>query len=78
MTDKDVLSEKYLLGKATTMKTFEYSPLGKELKTQTDTAKKEYQKLDDTYEFYKTIKKKEPTFKKCNRRNLLYSSKYFL
>ena len=76
MTDKDVLSEKYLLGKATTMKRFEYSPLGKELKTQTGTTKKEYQKLDNTYEFDKIVKKEKPTFKKYNRWNLIYSSKY--
>ena len=37
------------------MKIFEYSPLGKELKAQTDIAKKYYQKLDDTYEFDKII-----------------------
>ena len=33
------------------MKSFEYLPFGKELKAQTNTAKKPYQKLDDTYEF---------------------------
>ena len=32
--------KKTLLEKAVTMKRFEYSPLGKELKTQTDIAKK--------------------------------------
>ena len=32
--------EKYLLLKATTMKRFEYLPLGKELKAQTDVTKK--------------------------------------
>ena len=32
LTSKDVLPEKYLLEKAATMKRFEYSPLGKELK----------------------------------------------
>ena len=39
MTDKYVLPEKNLLEKAATMKWFEYSPLGKELKAQTDIAK---------------------------------------
>ena len=34
LTDKDFLPEKYL-GKATTIKRFEYSPLGSELKTRT-------------------------------------------
>ena len=38
-TGKDVLPEKYLLEKAATMKRFEYSPLGKELKEQTDIAR---------------------------------------
>ena len=37
------------------MKRFQYFPLGKELKVQTDIAKKQYQKLVDTYEFDKTI-----------------------
>ena len=41
---KDVLPKKYLQGKAATIKRFEYSPLGKELKVQTDIAKKQYQK----------------------------------
>ena len=51
MTGKDVLPENYLIQKAATMKSFEYLPFGKELKAQTNTAKKPYQKLDDTYEF---------------------------
>ena len=46
------------------MKRFEYSPLGKELRAQTDVAKKRYQKLDNTYEIEKIIKKEKPTFKK--------------
>ena len=46
MTGKNVLPEKGLLEKkATTMKKFEYSPLGRELKKQTDIAKTQYQKL---------------------------------
>ena len=64
MTSKDVLPEKDLLEKAATMKRFEYSPLGKELRAQTDVAKKRYQKLDNTYEIEKIIKKEKPTFKK--------------
>ena len=39
LTGKDVLPEKNLLEKAATMKKFEYSLLGKELKAQTDTAR---------------------------------------
>ena len=52
MTGKDVLPEKDLLKKAATFKRFEYSRLSKELKVQTDIAKK-HKKLDDTYEFGK-------------------------
>ena len=40
MTGKDVLPEKDLLEKVATMKRLGYSPLGKELKVQTDIAKK--------------------------------------
>ena len=43
--------QKRPIEKAATMNRFEYSPLGKELKTQTDIAKKQYQKLDDTFGF---------------------------
>ena len=73
LTGEDVLSEKDLLEKAITMKIFEYLPVGKELKAQTDIANKQHQKLDDTYKFNKTIKKEKPTFKKYNRSNLIYS-----
>ena len=52
-TSKDVLPGKELLEKAATMKRFEYSPLDKELKARTDIAKKQYQKLDNTFEFLK-------------------------
>ena len=76
MTVKDVLPEKDLLEKAAAMKRFEYFPLGKELKAQTDIAKKQYQKLDDTSEFNNVIKREKPIFKKYNRSNLIYSSKY--
>ena len=41
LTGKDVLPETDLLEKAATMKRFEYLPLGKELKAQTDIAKKQ-------------------------------------
>ena len=67
--------EKELLEKATTIKRFEYSPLGKELEAQSDIAKKQNKKLDNTYEFDKIIKKEKPTFKKYNRLNLIYYSK---
>ena len=45
LTRKDVLPEKELLGKADAINRFEYSLLAKELKPQTDIAKKQYQKL---------------------------------
>ena len=57
------------------MKRFENSPLGKELEAQSDIAKKQNKKLDNTYEFDKIIKKEKPTFKKYNRLNLIYNSK---
>ena len=50
LTGKDVLLEKYLLEKAATMKRSEYSPLGKELKPQTDITKNQDQKLDNDYQ----------------------------
>ena len=40
MTGKNVLPEKDLLEKAVGLKRFKYSPLGKELKAETDIAKK--------------------------------------
>ena len=49
------------------MKRFEYLPLDKESKLQTDIAKRQYQKLDNTFEFDKIIKKEKPTLKKYNR-----------
>ena len=48
----------------------------KELKAQTDIAKKQYQKLDDTFEFNKITKKEKPTSKRYTRSNLIYGSKY--
>ena len=65
-----------MLEKAAAMKRFEYLHLGKELKAQTDIAKKQYQKLDDPYEFDKIIKKEKPSFKEYNRSILIYNSKY--
>ena len=42
LTGKDVFPEKDFLEKAATIKTFEYSALGSELKKQTDIAKDQY------------------------------------
>ena len=55
MTGKDVSLEKDLLENAATIKRFGYSPLGKELKEQTDTERKQYQGLDKIYDFNETI-----------------------
>ena len=41
------------------MKRFEYSPLGKELKAQTNIAKKQYQQLGDNLWFNRIIKKRK-------------------
>ena len=62
--------------KAATMKRFEYSPLGKELKVQTGIAKKQYQKLDNSFGFDKIIKKEKPTFKNYNKSNLINDSEH--
>ena len=64
-----------MLEKAATIKRFEYSLLGKELKAQIVIPKKQYQKLHNTYE-YDRIKKEKPTIKKSNRSNLICSSEY--
>ena len=57
LTGKDILPTKDLLEKVTAMKRFECSLLGKELKKQTSVAEKQYQKLDNSYEFDKIIEK---------------------
>ena len=53
------------------MKRFEYSPLGKELKKQTGFAEKQYQKLDNTYEFDKIVKKEN-----YSKSNLIYGANH--
>ena len=50
LTGKDVLPEKYLREKVTTIKRLEYSSLGSKLKKQTDIAENQYKKLDTTNE----------------------------
>ena len=59
LTCKDVLPEKDLLEEAATMKRFEYSPLGKELKAQTDIAKKQYSPLGKELKAQTDIAKKQ-------------------
>ena len=75
MTGKDVLPEKYLLEKSAELTRFKYFLLGKELKAQTDIAKKQYQKLDDTHEFDETINKKS-TFKKYSKSDVIYDTNH--
>ena len=65
-----------MLEKAATMKRFEYLPLGKELKAQTDLAKKQYQKLDDAFKLDKIIKKEKPAPENYSISNLIYNSKH--
>ena len=60
------------VGKAATMKRFEYSPLCKKLKAQPDFEKKQYEALDKIDE---TINKK-PTLKNYGKSNLKYDGNY--
>ena len=64
LTGKDVLAERDLLERSAIMKRFEYSRFGKELKTQIDIAKKQYQGLD---KFFKFDEKEEPILEKHNK-----------
>ena len=64
--------KKNLLEKVAAMKRCKYLPLDKESKAQTDIAKKQYQKLDNTDKIDR-VKKEKP---KCNWSNLIYNSKH--
>ena len=68
--------KKQMLKKAATMKRFEYLPLGKEFKAQADISKKQYQKLDNTYELHKIIKKEKSTLEDYSNLDLMYKSNY--
>ena len=74
MTSKDLLTEKDLPEKTAAMARFEYSPLGKELKAQIDIAKKQHQKLDDTFDFDKIIEKEKLTLENYSKSDLIYNS----
>ena len=68
-----------MLEKAATIKRFEYSPLGKELKKQTSVAEKQYQRLNklfkpDEKEETVTIKKEKAEI--TRKSNLIYDNKY--
>ena len=58
--------------KIAVLKRFEYFPIGKELKAQSDITKKQYQKLDNTD---KTIIK-ESTLKKYIKSDLIYDTNH--
>ena len=74
--DKNVFPGKDFLENSATIIRFEYFSLGKQLKAETDIEKKQYKRLDNTYEFDKIIKIEKPTFKKYNRQTLIYNSRY--
>ena len=85
LTGKDVLPDKDLQEKAAALKRFEYLPLGKELKAQTNVAEKQYQKLNKIFESDEkeeepvTIKKEEPVAIKkeiIHELKLIYNNKY--
>ena len=50
--------------------------LGKELIAQADIAKKQYQKLDNTSEFDKIIKRENLTIENYSKSDLIYNSRY--
>ena len=72
LTRKDVLPEKDVLEKDAALKRFEYSPLRKELKTQTSVTEKQYWKFNNTFE----SNKKEELKRSHAKSNLVYN-KYF-
>ena len=76
MTGKYVLPEKDLLEKAATTKRFEYSPLGKEPKAQTNIEKKQYQKLGNIFEFDQMIKKEKQTLENYSQSNLISNANH--
>ena len=75
MRGKDILTEKDLIEKASTIKRSEYFPLRKELKAQTDIAKKQTQALDKTDDIDETINKK-PTLKNFGKSDLIHGDNY--
>ena len=66
---EDVLHEKELLKKAATIKEFEYSPLGSELKKQTDIVKDHYKLFKDHINS-KTKKERKKKNKKTKKQEL--------
>ena len=66
LTCQDVLPEIKVLEKASSIKRFEYLPIGKELKAQTSATKKQYQKLDKVFE----SNEKEEKFSKSRAKSI--------
>ena len=75
MTGKDVLIENNWPEKAVASKKFKCSPLGKNVKAQTDITKNQYQKSDDTDELDETINKKS-TLKNYSKSDLIYGTNH--
>ena len=59
LTCKYISTDKNVLEKTAAKKKFEYLLLNKELKAQTDISIKQYQKLENMFEFDKLIKNKK-------------------
>ena len=79
MTRKDVLPKKDLLEKAATMKRFEYSSLGKNMKKQTSVTEKQYQSFDKVFnqdEKEESVKIKEEGPLRTDESSLYYGNKY--
>ena len=74
LTGKDVLPEKKLLEKAAAIKTFEYSPLGKELKKKISVAEKRYQKFDNAFGSNKKEEDKTKNKRSRAKSNLVYDN----
>ena len=72
LTSKDILPEKDLLEKAAAIKRFEYPPLGEELKAQTSSAERQYEKLE---KFLILIKERK--IKRSHAKSNLFYSKEF-
>lgn len=63
-----------MLQKVVTIKRFEHPTLGKELKAQTDIAKKQYQGLYRVYQFVRKEKDQKPKVNKYHISGLMYDS----
>ena len=65
-----------MLEETVTIQIFQYSPLGKELKAQTNIAKKQSHKSDNTYKFDKIIETEKPILNKYSKSDLIYKGNY--